>query len=192
MFRAKRHDTARGSDQATGAATSAQNISNTTSGNSQALYSTLAPQLEAEAAHPAGFSPTDMADMTTSQEQAAGGSEAGAVGEGLLHAARTRNAGGADAAIGESARAAGRQLSSGVLGTQLANQRLKQQEQQAGMSGLEGLFGTDTGASVGALGQVASNVNADTEAENASWDWTKGLSAIGGALGGASYKGVTL
>ena len=52
------------------------------------------------------------------------------------------------------------------------------------------MYGTNMGASVNALGQVASNVNADTNAENASWDWTKGLEAVSGLMssGAASYK----
>jgi hypothetical protein len=146
--------------------------------NSSALYGAVAPELEAEAAHPQGISPTDKANMNTAGQQSAGGSMAGAVGQGGLLAARTRNAGGADAAIAQSARTAGQQASNASLKTNLADASLKEHEHQAGLSGLEGMYGQNLGGSVGALGQVAPNVNANTNAQNASYDWTKALSAV--------------
>ena len=182
----------RGSDQANAAATSASNISGTAAGNAGALYSTLAPALESEMANPQGFNPVDMARMNTSTMQTAGGTQAAAQGEGALRAARTGNIGGSDAAIAKSARTGGELASEGALSTQIKNAQLKEQQRNAATSGLEGLYGTDTGASVNALGEVAQNVNADTNAENASWDWTKGLEGIGQFLGGsaAAYKAV--
>lgn len=181
---------ARGSEQATQAATSAQGISTGASQNAQGLYSTLAPSLEAESVAPPGFNPAEEAQMNTAAEQTAGGSAASAVGQGGLHAARTRNAGGSDAAIADSVRGAGRQLSQGVLGTQIANAKLKQQQQEAARGQLSQLFSNQQGAAVGALGQVAGNVNADTNAENASWDWVKPFEAISGLAnaGASAYK----
>jgi hypothetical protein len=166
---------ARGSDAAQTAANSANAISGQTSANANALYGTLAPELESEVANPQGINPVDMANLQTSAQQSAGGSEAAGVGQGLLHAARTRNAGGADAAIAKSARSAGENLSKGVLGTQIQNAREKERQQESATSGLEGLYGTNLGESVGSLGQVANNVNANTNSSNASWDWAKYL-----------------
>lgn len=182
---------ARGSDQARGAATSAQGISNTAGGNAQGLYSTLAPELLTEATHPSGFAPTDLAAMDTAGQQSAGGTQAAAVGQGALKAARTRNAGGSDAAIEQSSRDAGEQLSRGALGTQILNAKTKEGQREGALHGLEGLFGTNLGSSVGALGQVASNINADTNAANASWDWAKyildpALQAAGQGAGAAA------
>lgn len=166
---------ARGSQQATTAASSAQGFSNTLQGNAAGLYSTLAPTLATEAAHPAGYSPTDLAAMNTAAEQSAGGSEAGAVGQGALHEQRTRNAGSAGAGIAEGVKSAGRNLSTAALGTQLENANLKQKQQQAGIAGEEGLYNTSVGGANNALGEVAGNVNANTNAENASWDWAKDI-----------------
>ena len=168
----------RGSDQANGAANSAQGISNVAGSNAGSLYSTLAPQLESEAAHPAGFAPTDLAAMDTANRQAAGGTMAAATGQGGLMAARTRNAGAPMAAIAQAARTSGEQASEGALATQIKNATMKESQRRAALGGLEGLYGTNMGTSVNALGQVAGNVNASTNAENASWDWTKGLDAI--------------
>lgn len=176
---------ARGSDQATSAAGTALSNSGTFGGNAGSLYSALAPELTTEAAHPAGFSPTDLAAMDTDAQQSAGGAESGAVGEGLLHAARTRNAGGADAAIGAGVREAGQQLSKGALGVRMANAKLKSQQQQEGLTGLRDLTGLETGAQNTSLGEVAPAVGANTNAENASWDWTKVLDPV---LNATSYN----
>lgn len=175
---------ARGSDQAKAGATSAQNLSNQYGGNAQALYGAVAPELMAEAAHPSGYAPSDLASMNTAAQQSAGGSMGGAVGQGALLSSRTRNAGTADAAIGQAARDSSAALSKAAVGIQGKNADLKQKQRQAGLSGLENLTGLNTGASVNALGQVASNVNADTNAQNASWDWSKDL--FGPILGAAS------
>lgn len=181
----------RGSDVAQGAATDARGISGTAATNAGELYSTLAPGLMSEAAHPAGFAPTDLASMNTDVQQSAGGTQAAAVGQGALQTARTRNAGGTDAAIGVASRGAGETASRGALATQMANAKLKESQHRAAVSGLEGLYGTNMGTSVGALGQVASNVHADNEAEQGSWDWTKGVNAIANLASSASgFKGL--
>jgi hypothetical protein len=166
---------ARGSTQATGAATSAQDFSNGLQSNASSLFSTLAPDLESAAAHPSGYSPTDMAGMTTAAEQSAGGSTAGATGQGALLASRTKNAGTADAAIGQAARSGGQALSKASTGIAQANANQKQSNQRAALSGLENLeSGQVTGANQ-ALGDVAPNINANTNAENASYDWSNAL-----------------
>lgn len=166
---------ARGSSQANTAATTGNQFAQADAGNASSLFSTLAPTLQAEAAHPAGMAPTDIAAADTAGQQSTGGSQGAALGQGMLRAARTRNAGGADAAIGASSRAAGENLSEAALTTRLKNATLKQQQQQSGIHGLEGLFGENLTAGNQALGQVAGNVNASTNAENASWDWAKDL-----------------
>ena len=183
---------ARGSEAANTAANSANTLSGGLTANAGALYGALAPELEAQAAHPAGFSPTDLADMNTAAQQSAGGSEAAAVGRGSLLASRRRNAGSADAAIGEGVRTAGQNLSKAAVGTKVANTQLKERQHEAGLSGLEGLYGTNLGGATTTLGQVASNVNADTNAQNASWDWARflldpALQAAGGGL--SAYEG---
>lgn len=90
--------------------------------------------------------------MNTSAQQSAGGSNAGAAGQGALMAARTRNAGTADAAVAQSTRQSGANLSKAALGTSMANANLQQKQQQEGISGQEGLYGQDLGASARALG----------------------------------------
>lgn len=184
---------ARGDQQASGAEGQANANSNEYNANANSLFSSLAPTLESEAAHPAGFDPEDEAAMETGALQSAGGGQSAAVGEGGLLGARTRNSGAVAEAIPASARAAGQNLSQNLLGVRSANAKLKNEQQQAGISGLTNLTGLETGATNNALGEVASNSNANTNAENASWDWSKdildpalqaGGQAAGAALGG--------
>lgn len=180
---------ARGSSIATQAATTGQNLADSYSGNASSLFSSLEPQLNTEATNPQGFAPTDLAAMNTSAQQSAGGTQAAAVGQGALRSARTRNAGGADAAIGEASRHAGEQLSNAGLTTTLKNASLRNEQQQHGISGLNSLFGENASAGNQALGDVAPNVNADTNAENASWDWSKDLFQPLLAAASSSYRG---
>lgn len=175
---------ARGSQQAQTGATQSLNNSSTFGGNAGSLYSTVAPALAADIAHPAGMNPVDLARLRTENEQSAGGSEAAAVGQGALLAGRTKNAGSADAAVDAAARGAGQQLSSADLKTNLANEDLKQQQRSQALGEEGGLYGTSVGGSNSALGENANNVNANTNAANESWDWAKYI--LGPTLSGSA------
>ena len=182
---------ARGSTQATTAATSAGNLGASLEGNASGLYGELAPQLETQVANPQGMGPTELANLRTSNMETAGGSQAGGVGAGGLLAARTRNAGGAQGAIASSARSASKELGGANLKTNLANEQLKERERESGLTGLENLTLGETGAGIQSAGQIAGDVNANTGAENASWDAMKYL--LDPLLAsGAGYKGVTI
>jgi hypothetical protein len=162
--------------------------SSTLAGNAANLYGSLSPELAAEASHPAGYSPTDLAAMTTAGLQTAGGGQSGAVGQGALYASRTKNAGTADAAIAQSARQAGQQASDVAVGTQVRNAGLKQQQQQEGLSGEEGLYGTTLGASNQALGLSNQALGVANEAD-ANNPWLKILQTGMGAAGTAASGG---
>lgn len=176
----------RGNNQASGAAGQSNSNANAFFGNANSLYSNLAPQLESQAANPQGFNPTDLAGMKTDAMQTAGGSQAAAVGAGNLAAARTRNAGGFGKSIADASRGAGETLSRNLLAINNENAQQKQRQRDTAISGLEGLYGTNVGASNQALGNVAPLVQANTGAENASWD---GFKDITGALTGAVGAG---
>lgn len=173
----------RGSDTAESSAKQSQSTATGLTNNANALYSNLSPMLTSEAAHPAGFSPADEAALETGVQDTAGGSEAAAVGQGNLEAARTRNAGGFGQAVSDAARTAGENLSRGLLQVRGANANLKQQQHENALRGLEGLYGTNVEGANSALGNVAANVNADTNAEQASWT---PFNSITGAITGAA------
>ena len=159
-------------------------------GNAGAIYSDIAPTLESTLANPQGFSPADEAAMETGAQQSAGGSQAAAVGQGALLDARTRNAGAAGKSISDASRGAGEQLSKNLLGIRGANAKLKQQQQNTAISGLEGLYGTGVQGGNAALGEVAPLVQANTGAINASYDpFTDILNPLIGATGSAAGGG---
>lgn len=133
-------------------AATAQAEANQAYGNANQLYGSLAPQLEAQSVSPSGYSPSDMAAMRTGAMQSAGGTQAGATGAGRLYAARTRNSGGIGNAIASSARTAGQQLGQNEVGMQISNAKLKQQQRQQALGGLESLNATELGAGNQALG----------------------------------------
>lgn len=128
-----------------------QGISGTAASNAAGLYGTVAPALATEATAPQGINPADLAKMNTGAQQSAGGSMAGAVGQGSLLSARTRNAGSADAAIAKSAEGAQQNLGNEAVGIQNQNTQTKLKQQQQGLSGLEGLYGTNEGEALGGL-----------------------------------------
>lgn len=166
---------ARGSSQATTAATTAQNQAGTNYGNANALFGPLSAELQTQAVHPPGIDPATMAQMDTAALQTGGGATAGAVGQGALRAARTRNAGGADAATASSVRTGGELAGKGILANRMKNAELKANQQHEATSGLNSLFAENMSGGNQALGIVPSSINANTEAQNASWDWAKDL-----------------
>ena len=133
-----------------------QAASNAENANASNIYGGLEPTLQAEASHPSGYTPMQKAQMNTAAQESAGGSESGAVGQGGLYAARTKNAGAAQNAIGSATRGAG---------ANLANQK-----QQQGIQGLGGLYSSN-------LNAAASNLNASNNAmeneENTKSIWSK-------------------
>lgn len=99
----------------------------------------------------AGYTPTQKADALTSASQSAGGSVAGAVGQGGLLAARTGNAGGATAAIDDAARGAAATQSGDALQVQQNSDLLAHQNQGIGLSGLNSIYSGANGQTTAAL-----------------------------------------
>jgi len=166
----------------------ASSLSSGLTSNANSIYGGLAPTLAAEAAHPSGFTPAQIASQNTAAQESAGGSQAAASGAGGLYAARTKNAGAAQNAIAAGTRAAGNNLSKAAVGVQTNDADLAQKKQQEGISGLGGLYSTELGGGEKALG--LSNDALKTSAE-ASGDnpWLKLLQsgiAAGGQIGAAA------
>jgi hypothetical protein len=128
------------------------NLAGNLTSNASNIYGALEPTLQAEAAHPQGLTPQAKAAMNTAAQQSAGGSTAGAIGQGRLYAARTRNAGGAKEAIGAGVRGAGQNLSNAAVGTELANAQLQEHQRQQGIQGLQGLNQTELQGGLQGLG----------------------------------------
>lgn len=143
-----------------------QGIANTSNANANGLYGTLNPTLTAEATNPQGINPADLAKMNTSAQQSSGGSNAGAVGQGSLLSARTRNAGTADAAVAKSAEGAGQTLGNAAVGIQNANTQAKLKQQQQGLGGLGSLYGSNQSAAIGGLNASTSALKGASQVPN--------------------------
>lgn len=139
--------------------------------NADNVYGGLEPTLAAEAAHPSGYTPAQKAMADTAAQQSAGGATSGAVGEGGLYAARTRNAGAGQAAIGSSARGAGANLSKAAVGTELSSANLANQRQQQGIQGLGGLYSAQL-----------NSANADMNASNNALENEQNTKSVWGKL----------
>lgn len=148
--------------QATQLFNQSQGVANTAQQNGQQLYSQLFPTLSAEATDPKGYAPEDLAAINTATQQSVGGSTAGAVGQGDLVAARTRNSGGFQPSIDEALRTGGRDLSQKALTVQGANADLKEKQRQEGISGLEDLHSQQANELLGSMGIGVSATNAKT------------------------------
>jgi hypothetical protein len=171
----------------------AQSAFNTGTNRANALYGQLMPILQGEATNPQGYSPKDLGAMNTASQQSVGGSTAGAVGEGNLAAARTRNAGAFAPALDEAAREGGRTLSQNALEIQGKNADLKQKQQQAGISGLGSLYGQNSDELLKALG--LGNEATNTAINSGKSGWFQNMLGLitalkpGGSVGGGQQAG---
>jgi hypothetical protein len=141
----------------------AQSDSSTLGGDAGAISSYLTPQLEAQANNPQGYTPQQMAYMDTASQQSLGGGAAATTGEGDLTAARTRNAGEFEGAIGDADRADEKQLSQNALGVQTSQANLQQQQKAQALQSLQSLYGVDESTALGYLGDSNSALGAENQ-----------------------------
>lgn len=120
-------------------------------------YNTVNPVYSAFAQGNQGMTQSQVANANTSLQQSQGGTQAGAVGEGNLQAARTGNIGGYSAAVDDAARSGGVTSSQGSLNVQNENAQMAHQNQLTGLQGEQQLFNTTDQAQLGAL-NAANNV----------------------------------
>lgn len=152
--------------------------------------STLRTQLTNEALHPTGYNPTDLNNMLVQQQEAVGGGNAAIGGEGKLAALRQRNASGIAPALAEAARSKQRTLASGALDVANQNAMLREKQRQEGLSGLQGLYGTDTSNQLRAMGLSAEDLQNELAAGRQGWlQDTEGLvnTFKGGSKGPAAF-----
>ena len=160
--------------------------------DASSVSSTLVPELRQEATAPQGFSPTDLNAQLVAGEQGAGGAASSLAGTAGLGAARSRNTGALSGVLDEVSRNKGRQLSENALNVQSSNAQLKEKQRQEGLSGLEGVYGTDVGAQLKAQGLVPEDIGAANQADQTGWgkdlmNWINTLT--GSAKAGAAIAG---
>jgi hypothetical protein len=157
----------------------ANTLAGTYNGQAANNSSILTPTLNQLATNPTGFGQQTINNMDTAALQSAGGAASGIVGQGNLQAARTNNAGSFAPAAAQAGHDATAQLSDAALGVQNQNAMLKQQQQQEGISGEEGMYDTNVGAGENALGLSNSALNTQNQADQQTLDsWVQPLQAL--------------
>ena len=167
-------------------AENAANTAKTTGANygsaASGISAQLVPQLQREATGNVGLSPTQANNELVAGEQGAGGATAGVTGAAGLNAMRTRNSGALSGVLDQAARSRGQTLSNNALGVQKQSTDIARQNQERSQQMLSGLYGTDVGAQMHAMGLEAPDINAGVNAGNSGWfqDATQLINALGG------------
>lgn len=137
--------------------------SKTLTSNANDVYGFLDPTLTAEATNPTGYAPGDLAAINTASQQSLGGATSAVTGQSNLEAARSRNAGGFQGAIGSGSRAAMKQNSENAVNVQEQNAQLKEAQKQQALSSLQNLYGTDESTALGYLNSSNSALGTENQ-----------------------------
>lgn len=154
---------------------------------SQGDYNFLDPTLKKEATDPQGYTPQQQAYMRTASEQSLGGGVGATTGQANLEAARTKNAGGFQAAVGTANRGAQRQLSQNALGIEKGQADLQQAQKQQALQSLQSLYGTGGAQGIGYLQTSNQALKDENSAPNPWSDYAFSVlgAATKAAMGGA-------
>jgi hypothetical protein len=159
------------------------------------VNSNLNPFLTSELMHPQGFSQQDQTAMLSAAQGGAGGATAGITGQANSMAARTRNAGGFTSALDDAARSRQQAVAGQSEGIAGQNAQLKNTQQQAAAQGLQGLYNTDSGNALKALGLQDQAIGTSVDAGKSGWlqNATGLIASLGGAAAGGAnaYKAIT-
>jgi hypothetical protein len=129
----------------------------------------LTAQLQREAANPVGFTPDQINAQLVAGEQGAGGATAGITGAAGLNAMRTRNSGALSGVLDQAARTKQQALSQNALGVQNESAKLGLQRQSQAQGQLAGLYGTDVGGQMKALGLQNDDLSTQLAANRQGW-----------------------
>jgi len=165
---------------------------NTQYQNSQALYNTLAPQLESIMSNPTGFSPQELADLNASNVNTTGAQYANVQKQLNLTNANANMAGlTSGVAAGETAGLKGEAAGTVALNaqnTQIASAQLAQQKQQTAQQELLALQSGQSGAAIGIGGvENTAQQNAFTQAYT---EQQQSSQLMNGILGGLINTGI--
>jgi hypothetical protein len=174
-------------DAQAAAANAGVNATNTGAGygaGASTIGSQLVPFLSQQLTHPSGMSQQDIGSQLTAGLAGAGGATSGLQGAASKDAATSRNPMGFSAALDSAARSRDKAAAGTSEGIAANNVNVKLDQQNQAARGLQGLYGTDVGAQTSNQGQVAGDVNAETNAGNSGWlQNTMGILKTLGSLG---------
>ena len=176
--------------QAGKAAGTAGNLATEEGANANAERAQLLPfyRQEMNASHL--FNPEQLNEMLNYAGAAEGGTGATAMGEAASQAARTRNTSGFSSALDQNARDRMRAMSTANLGVGNEDIMGAKKLNQEGAAGMEGLFGTDIGAQLKAMGIQNEDINSEIQAGRQGWfqNLVGGLDAASSLIGALKKK----
>jgi len=124
------------------------------------------------------MTPEQQNEMLTAAESGAGGAFGGAEGEMKRNAARTGNATTLTKSLDEMARDKAKVAAGAGEGIAAQDVAGAQQLRQQGAAGMQGLYGTNVGAQLGAMKQSAEDLKNLEQAQTQAPSWLQGLSNI--------------
>jgi hypothetical protein len=116
-----------------------------------------------------GFNPEQTNELLNYAGESAGGGMGTVQGEANSQMARTRNTSGFAPALDQASRDRQKLMGSANLGIGAQDIAGAKALNQAGAAGMQGMYGTDTSAMLGAMGQQAPDINAQTTAGKSGW-----------------------
>lgn len=144
---------------------------------------TLNPFFSQEMKATHGFTPGQQNEMLTNAEAGAGGAFGGAEGEINRNAARTGNATSVTKSLDEMARERAKSAAGASEGIAAQDVNAAKQENQQGAAGMQGLYGTNVNAQLGAMKQANSDVSTEQATQGASWvSQLNQLNSLGGGI----------
>jgi hypothetical protein len=152
------------------------------------INASLQPTLQSEINNPIGFGQQALTQMQTQGGQDAAAQQAAAQQRATLAASRTGNLASLPAVQDQLARSGTQSADQNALGLDVANNSAKLQQQQQGISGLQQLGATDTGAGLNALGLSNSALQDYINSQT----WNNALAGGVGSLVGNLGKGVSV
>lgn len=147
----------------------ATSTATTLGSDASGIGANLTPFLTQEMLHPQGLGQEGIAAEEGAALGGAGGATSGLVGEAVQRAAASRNAGGFQAALDDAARQRAKAAAGASEGIEAGNERMKEEQRQAGAAGLERQYGVDTSGMLNAMNQEHEDINSEVNAGNSGW-----------------------
>jgi hypothetical protein len=148
------------------------------------------PFLQNELTDPQGFGTTTVNQMKTQAGESAAGGVGAATEAAKLNASRTGNTAAIPGIIDAAARSAQAGETTAANNVDIQNAELKNQQQQEGASGLEGIYGKEQAAALQSLGLSTQAANVENTAGQGAFQDVMGIVNAAGTPGPLAAFGV--
>lgn len=136
------------------------------------------------------FNPNQMNEMLTAAEAGGGGATGALTGQAALEDARTHNASGFTKSLDELARDKSKTAAGASEGIAAQDVMGAKQLNQAGAQGMQGLYGTNVGAQLKAMGQANEDLNTEMKADQQAPSWLQSLTNLASGTNALGQMGM--